>query len=243
MTRIIRYALAFTLIAAPLGAQGASSAADRLREVLPADVATRVLDHIADARSHGLPASALEQRALKFATRGAAPDAIARAIDEQIQRMAQVKATLTDARHEAPAPDEISSGAEALRQGVDGATISALASGAPSGRSLAVPLLVLGSLVGRGLPASQALAAVQTRLTAHASDADLAALAREAQHGAAAGDPADIGREMAGARRPGSPRGVAGAPGGGVPAGVPGNAGAGGRPTRPVTPPGHPPTA
>ena len=42
----------------------------RLREVLPPDVAQRVLARIADARSHNLPAEALENRALKFAAKG-----------------------------------------------------------------------------------------------------------------------------------------------------------------------------
>ena len=37
---------------------------DRLREILPADVAERVLARIADARARALPAAALENRAL-----------------------------------------------------------------------------------------------------------------------------------------------------------------------------------
>ena len=45
----------------------------RLREVLPADVAQRVLARIADARDHQLPAEALENRALKFAAKGVDP--------------------------------------------------------------------------------------------------------------------------------------------------------------------------
>jgi hypothetical protein len=226
----------------------------RLREVLPADVAGRVLARIAEARQRGLPAAALEQRALKFAARGIAPAAIERAVGEHAARQAratEVLASARGARH--PAGDEVDAGAEALRQGVDGATIAALARSAPSGRSLAVPLQVLGTLAGRGLPADDALARVQARLAARAGDAEVGALAaeppgrpapgqavagaRRPEHAGDRGRPTETGRDLAATRRPGA----GGAVGGGPPTGVPGNGGAGARPTpagRSGSPPG-----
>ena len=63
------------LLATVLVAQGSNAQvpsrdpSTRLREVLPADVAQRVLARIADARARQLPAAALENRALKFAAR------------------------------------------------------------------------------------------------------------------------------------------------------------------------------
>jgi hypothetical protein len=227
----------------------------RLREVLPADVASRVLARIAEARQRGLPAAALEQRALKFAARGIAPADIERAVGEHAARQARAAEVLASARGaRPPAGDEVDAGAEALRQGVDGATVAALARSAPSGRSLAVPLQVIGTLAGRGLPADEALARVQARLAARAGDAEVGALAVEAPgrasspgqavagarrpEGAAdGGRPTDTGRDLAATRRPGA----GGAVGGGPPAGVPGNGGAGARPTppgRPASPPG-----
>ena len=55
--------------AARLGAQVPTDASERLRAVLPADVAERVLARIAQARERSLPAQALENRALKYASR------------------------------------------------------------------------------------------------------------------------------------------------------------------------------
>lgn len=169
------FAFAFVLIAsATLQAQ--TPAADptaRLREVLPADVAERVIARIAAARAVELPTQALENRALKFAARGVLPVEIERAINEHADRLDRSREVLRDARPERPSGDEVEAGAEALRQGVDGAAVSALAKSTPSGRSLAVPLFVIGSLVERGLPSDAALARVQERLLARATDADL----------------------------------------------------------------------
>ncbi|HZJ01973.1 MAG TPA: hypothetical protein VFD22_15030, partial [Gemmatimonadaceae bacterium] len=125
------------LAAGALGAQTpANDPSARLREVLPADVAEKVLATIAEARVHNLPAHALEQRALKFAAKGVEPALIARSIEQQEDRMEKAKDALDNGRK--PSSDEIEAGAEAMRQGVDGTAVSELAKSAPSGRSLAV---------------------------------------------------------------------------------------------------------
>src|ERR1041385_5808222 len=151
----------------------------RLKQVLPTDVATRVLAVIAKAKSVDLPTEALENRALKFAAKGVNGDSIVKSVAEQEQRMEGVRDTLQHARGHKPAGDEVEAGAEAVRKGVDGAKVSELAKSAPSGRSLAVPLYVIGSLVDRGLPSDQALAKVEARLKARASDQDLEKLPGE----------------------------------------------------------------
>ena len=202
----------------------------RLQEVLPPAIAQQVLATIAAARAHDLPAQALEQRALKFAAKGVDPKLIAQSISEQADRMEKAKDEIDDARDKPASGDEIEAGAEALRQGVDGKAVSALAKSAPSGRSLAVPLFVIGSLVDRGLPSDQALQKVLARLQARASDADLEnlpaqALAGQSNRPSNAGRPENVGR----------PSGVGAAagnhPAGGPPAGVPANAGRGAKPT------------
>ena len=198
----------------------------RLRQVLPADVAQRVLARIADARARQLPAEALENRALKFAAKGVAPADIERSVNEQVDRMEAARSALVAGKHEAPDADEIEAGAEVMRKGVDGQAVSALARSAPSGRSLAVPLFVIGSLTDRGVPAAQALQRVMTRLQQKASDADLETL------------PGDVPGASAEARGAGNNNGrgqarngVSGRPAtAGPPAGVPGN---GGRKTNP----------
>ena len=241
------------LLASSLGAQTpANDPSARLQQVLPGEAASHVLAVIAKARAHQLPVDALANRALKFAAKGVNPDSIAKSVSEQEARMEAVADTLRRARGRAPSGDEVEAGAEAMRKGVDGAKISTLAREAPSGRSLAVPLYVIGSLVDRGLPSDSALARVAQRLQARATDRDLEHMPSElppqalAAHG---NRPAETGRDLAETKRPGSAAGAAqnGHAGGGPPAGVPANGGAGARPTnpgsahKPPTPPGKKP--
>ncbi len=209
------------------GAQ-ASDPTARLKEVLPADVAGRVLARIADARSHALPADALEKRALKFAAKGVPAKDIEKSVSDQADRMADVDAVLKAVRGQRPAGDEVDAGADAMRKGVDAAGLQSLARSAPSGRSLAVPLYVVGSLLDAGMPATDALQRVQARLAAKDSDADLETLPAQAAKGNA-GKPALTGRNLAATKRPEA----TGRAGGGPPAGVPAN---GGARARPVTP-------
>jgi hypothetical protein len=127
-----------------------------------------------------------------------------------------------------------------MREGADGSAVAALAKSAPSGRSLAVPLYVLGSLTSRVLPSDQALARVRDRLAAGASDSDLESLPAQAQNGLGTGG-TPPGRGLGTSQAPGSPS--AGRPaGGGPPAGVPANGGkaAGHATGRPATKPGKP---
>ena len=217
---------AFAFFAVTAQAQGpAKDGSARLREVLPPDVATRVLARIADARAHQLPGDALENRALKFAAKGVAPQDIERSINEQAQRMESARAALASGRGSAPAGDEIEAGAEVLRKGVDGTAVSQLARNAPRDRSLAVPLFVIGSLKDRGLSSDQALQAVLDRLNAHASDLDIEGLTGQVspRNNAGQGRPeGQSGREFGQSHKPANSGRPATA---GPPAGVPGNAG------------------
>jgi hypothetical protein len=209
----------------------------RLREVLPPDVAQRVLARIADARAHNLPAEALENRALKFAAKGVNATDIERSISQQAARMQNARNALASGRGAEPAGDEIEAGAEAMRKGVDGAAVSRLAKNAPSGRSLAVPLFVIGSLTDQGLSSDQALQSVLARLQARASDADIEGMPGNLQSpgGRANGKPADeSGRDFGQSHRPASAGRPANA---GPPAGVPGNNGRKTNPGRGHKPP------
>lgn len=218
---------ATALSASALAAQTpANDPSARLKEVLPADVAERVLATIAKARARELPATALEHRALKFAAKGVAPKDIERSVADQADRMEKAKVALESRRGAKPSGDEIDAGAEAMRKGVDGAKVSELAKSAPSGRSLAVPLYVIGSLMDRGLPSDEALKRVQERLAARATDSEIEKLPAQAVAGKA-NKPAQTGRDLAATRRPGT----AGRSGGA--AGVPANGGMAARPSTP----------
>jgi hypothetical protein len=231
---------AITLFGFAMVAGGQTPANDpsaRLKQVLPPDVSAKVLAVIAKARSVDLPTEALANRALKFAAKGVNGDSIAKSVADQEQRMEHVRDTLEHARGHKPTNDEVEAGAEAVRKGVDGAKVSALAKSAPSGRSLAVPLYVIGSLMDRGLPSDSALARVEAKLAARASDKDLEALPGELPSQATASrgnQPAETGRALAETKRPGSASGGGqnGSSAGGPPAGVPANGG------KPATPPG-----
>jgi hypothetical protein len=219
-------ALMLALVLAPRSSGAQVPAGDpsaRLRAVLPAEVAQRVLARIAEARARQLPADALENRALKFAAKGVDPINIERSVNEQASRMEVAKAALVSARASAPAGDEIDAGAEAIRKGVDGSSISFLAKNAPSGRSLAVPLFVIGSLTDRGLSSDDALKRVLARLKARASDADLESmpgdLPGKGSNGQGNGQgnrSGPTGRDFGQSHKPATA---------GPPAGVPGNAG------------------
>lgn len=198
----------------------------RLTAVLPAPVAQHILAVIAQAQAEHLPSQALENRALKFAARGVEPSNIATSADAQLVRMRTARQTLAQARNTTPTNDEIEAGAEALREGVDGATVSAFAKSAPSGRSLAVPLYVIGTLVNRGLPSDSAARRVLTRLQAKASDADLTTIGNDV---AAKHRPAETGPALGASKRSGT-TGPGDHPAG-PPAGVPGNGGANARPS------------
>jgi hypothetical protein len=235
MTQIRSFAVLVLAIA--LNAQGsiaqtpARDPSARLREVLPADVAQRVLARIAEARARQLPAEALENRALKFAAKGVDPKNIERSVNEQAARMETARAALASGRKSTPAGDEIEAGAEAMRKGVDGAAVILLARTAPSGRSLAVPLFVIGSLTDHGLSSADALQRVLARLKDRASDTDLERMPGDLPSQAVAGQanrPASTGRDFGQSHKPASA---------GPPAGVPGNAGAKSNPGQSRRPP------
>jgi hypothetical protein len=231
--------LATALVVQPSIAQTpAKDPSTRLREVLPADVAQRVLTRIADARARQLPAQALENRALKFAAKGVDPKDIERSVNEQAQRMEGARFFLSTGRGSTPAADEIEAGAEAMRKGVDGAAVSRLAKTAPRDRSLAVPLFVIGSLItDRGLSSDQALERVLARLNQRASDADLERMPAELPAQAIAGQanrPAETGRDFGQSHKPAATGRPATA---GPPAGVPGNGGVKSNPGQSRRPP------
>src|SRR5688500_4226616 len=219
------FVLATSLVAHESSAQGvAIDPSVRLKQVLPADVAERVLARIAEARARQLPAEALENRALKFAAKGVAPLDIERSLSEQAERMNTARGALAGARASQPRGDEIEAGAEAIRKGVDGAAIAELAKSAPR-RSMAVPLFVIGSLADRGLPTNEALQLLLDRLEANASDAELERLPADVPVRGGSGNAygRDRAQTNAGGRKP---QGAGRPATTGKPAGGPGNGGA-----------------
>jgi hypothetical protein len=224
-------AMAALLLPAALAAQTpAHDPSSTLESVLPPDVAQQVLARIADARSRGLPAAALEHRALELQAKGMKPADIPGAVGESEAAMAKGKDALIAGGRAQPSDAEVEAAGTGLGRGVDGAAVSALARSAPSGRSLAVPLSVMTSLVDRGLPSDEALAQVRDRLQANASDDELAGLPEQAARGQA--HRSDAASLPPAASRPPDRAGP--------PASIPANGASGSRPTAPGSSRGHP---
>ena len=171
-----RLVIAATLLCATAAsAQKANDPSAKLRQVLPAKVADHVIATIADAREHSLPAAALEQQALRLSRKGAKPADIETSIDRSATNMKKSKQALENGGRRKPTNDEVVAGSALIGRGVDGSKVSEFAKSAPSGRTLAVPLYVSGSLMDRGLKSDAALARVHERLMAKATDAQLTA--------------------------------------------------------------------
>jgi hypothetical protein len=180
---MLRLPLRFTIVVltpAVLAAQ--QSPVARLRTVLPSDVADQVVAIVTDALSRGHPPNPVALRALEGAAKGKSAKEIVAAAQSVADLLSKADTALEWSGRTAK-PDEIAAAAATMQLGVDGDVVSDLASGAPSGRSLAVPLAVIGALVSRGVPADDALAAVLAKLQARASNADLAALPARAKIG------------------------------------------------------------
>ena len=194
-----RLLIALTLMfASAASAQTANDPSARLRKVLPEKVADHVLATIADARSHSLPAAALEQQALRLARSGAKPADVEESIDRSADNMKKSKAALENGGRK-PTSDEVVAGGKLIGRGVDGSDISGFAKTAPHNRSLAVPLYVTASLMDRGLKANAALERVHTRLMQKATDRQLTA---EANATASEKRPATANKEGGLAHRP-----------------------------------------
>jgi hypothetical protein len=186
------------MFASVASAQTANDPSATLRKVLPAKVADHVLATIADARSHSLPAAALEQQALRLTRAGAKPADVEKSIDKSADNMKQAKAALEKGGRK-PTSDEVVAGGKLVGRGVDGSDISGFAKTAPHNRSLAVPLYVTASLMDRGLKANAALERVHTRLMQKATDRQLTA---EANATASDNRPATANKEGGLAHRP-----------------------------------------
>ena len=151
----------------------AGSASMRLKEVLPHASAQHVLAAIASARSRGLPASALENRALKFAAKHVKPTDIEDAIVADADAMEKAQQLLVAAGRREPSADEIDAAAQLFGEGADSASIASLAQFAGAGRAIGVPLRVGAELVATSESPHETLARVEDRVRGGATDAQL----------------------------------------------------------------------
>lgn len=172
----------------------------------------------AEAREKDVPREPIAHRVAEGSAKGASETTI-------LESASEVKARL-EASHEAmvaagrkPTPKETERGATAMEHGVTKAQIEAMARHTPSDRSLVVAFDVLSRLAARGVPVTKALAQVQGKLDARASDAAIVALVPKAGVGAGASANGSMGvGPVVGAAASGAATAAAGAgaPGKGV---------------------------
>jgi hypothetical protein len=204
----------------------------RLEGRLPADIESHVLERVERASALRLPTRPIADLALQGVAKGRNGADVLQALDAMLADLGMAREALSDAGS-APSLDEVEAAGMAMRMGVDADAISGLARVRPEGRSLAVPLLVLGGLSQRGLPSDEALSRVIDRLGMRMGDADLLTdLAGSAgAPGPQRGPPIEPPAGPFGPGGQGAPG--LGGPGGGPP--FPVGPSGGGRP--PVTPP------
>jgi hypothetical protein len=172
MSNAMKLWLALAALCTPSAALAQQDPLERLAEVLPDQVREQVLARVAEARARELPEQAMANLALEGIAKGRSGEEVLAAVEILVADMGRAQEALQAAGHP-PAVGEIEAATAAMRMGVDGAAVSEVARSGPSGRSLAVPLLVIGALTERGLPSDDALAAVRDRLAARADDAEL----------------------------------------------------------------------
>lgn len=181
----------------PAGLSAQEDPIERLSEVLPADVAEQVIAVVEDARNQALPDQAVANLALEGVAKGRSAEEVLGAVEGLVGDLSAAQDAI-QAADRAPETGEVEAATAAMRMGVDGDAISEFAQSQPSGRSLAVPMLVLGSLTERGLPSDEALAQVAARLEAQADDAALVSdMAAMGQGLAQGGMPAEVGLALA----------------------------------------------
>jgi RNA polymerase sigma factor (sigma-70 family) len=154
-------------------ATDAGSASARLKEALPHASSQRVLGAIATARSRGLPANLLENRALKFAAKHVKPSDIEDAIVADAEAMGKAQQLLAAAGRRDPSAEEIDATAQLLGEGADSASIASLAQFAGAGRAVSVPLRVGAELVATSASPKETLAHVEDKVRGGATDAQL----------------------------------------------------------------------
>ena len=227
MNRIaLSLALAFT--PAVLAAQSAQAHAhgDAATSVKtkPAQVtaSTTVDAEIGIARDRGLPTRPVERRAAEARAKGRTEAEAAIAARDLRVHLESAHDAMVRSGRARPSEDEVERGGYAIERGYTRAQVEAVAKSAPGDRSLVVAFDVLSQLVARGVANENALAQVQSRLEARASDEQIEGLVTAAANanananlGAGAAGAAK-GTVRAGAAAGGAAAGAAGAVGGTV---------------------------
>jgi hypothetical protein len=125
----------------------------------------------AEARARGMSDAAISRRVAEGQAKGASEAQVVAAASKYHAQMNATHAAMVRAGRERPQADEVERGANAMARGVTVVQLETMVRRAPSDRSLVVAFDVLTDLAARGVPVTQAVAEVQGKLEARASDA------------------------------------------------------------------------
>ena len=148
----------------------------RLSRQLDPATAARVSSIVDHARAVSLPTEPLIDKALEGSRKGAQPARIVEAVSALAARLDSTRTALGPASSES----ELVAGASVLQAGVRSGVLRELRA-ARAGKSLAVPLVVLGDLVSRGVPSDTAGALVLLVAREGLGDETLLAIQRDVQ--------------------------------------------------------------
>jgi hypothetical protein len=132
------------------------------------------------AHTKNLPDQILRARLAEAQAANAAEADVVTSIQKLETQLEETQQALVQSGRQSPSADEITAAATAMGRGVTAAQIAALAKEAPADRLLAVSFNTLNKLAARGQPIDQALASVQAKLQAKATDDAIATLAGDA---------------------------------------------------------------
>ncbi len=178
------------------------------------------------ASAKHLPDQSMRERVAEGQAKSASDAQVADAVAQTETRLEASQSAMVHAGRANPQPEEITAGAQAMERGASDAQIEALAKHAPADRSLTVAFNVLTKLEANGQPVDKALAQIQSKLDASASDDVLTSLTGSADAGATAGKPDAAASGAASGTASGAAGSAAGSATAGVNAAAHGAAGA-----------------
>ena len=159
-------------------ASGSTSTGGERR--LSADAQSSVDANLRVARERKLPEEPIRQCVAEGQAKGASDAQIAAASGRTLLNLEGAFDAMVRGGRSKPSEAEVSRGATLLARGYTTVQLEGVAHSAGSERSLSTALDVLTSLQARGVSSANAVAQVESRLAAHAPDAQLGALTTNA---------------------------------------------------------------
>jgi hypothetical protein len=179
---------------------------------LSADAQSSVDANIRVARERKLPEEPIRQRVAEGQAKGASDAQIAAASGKTLLDLQHSFDAMVRGGRANPSGDEVARGAQLVARGYTSTQLEAVTKQAPSDRSLVVAFETLTALQARGASTANAVAQIESRLAARASDAQLRELAANANAAVGVNGALNAGGAAAAATGAAAAAGTVGAP-------------------------------